>query len=274
LQTLTFYNAVANNGRMLKPMIVQSISSGNVVKEAFDTEVLRRSIASDKTIRTLQSLLEGVVESGTARNIRNANYKIAGKTGTAQKLIDGRYAKTYYASFVGYFPADKPKYSAIVIIDSPKGFNAYGGDVSAPVFKEIADKIYAQDLELNGGNKKPRGKERENELRKGIPALQAGIVDELQMIYNSFGVSNHYQGEEKWVRSKVVNQSISWTPNQVESIKTVPDVVGMTLRDALYVLENKNLRVQYSGKGRVKHQSIAPGTEAPENGFIKIVLGS
>ncbi|HLT08929.1 MAG TPA: penicillin-binding protein [Cyclobacteriaceae bacterium] len=274
LQTLTLYNAVANNGKMVKPMIVQRISRGNVVEKEFKTEVLRRQIGSEKSIKALQSLLEGVVENGTARNIRNDNYKVAGKTGTAQKLEGGRYTRRYYTSFAGYFPADRPKYSAIVVIDSPVGFNAYGGDVSAPVFKEIADRIYAQDLELNGGNKKPRGKERENELRKGIPALQAGIVDELQMIYNSFGVSNHYQGEEKWVRSKVVNQSISWTPNQVESIKTVPDVVGMTLRDALYVLENKNLRVQYSGKGRVKHQSIAPGTEAPENGFIKIVLGS
>src|SRR5690606_26054946 len=117
LQTLTLYNAVANNGKMVKPMIVQGISRGNVVKERFETEVLRKQIASDKTIRELRSLLEGVVENGTARNIRNDNYKIAGKTGTAQKLVNGRYTQKYYASFAGYFPADRPKYSAIIVID-------------------------------------------------------------------------------------------------------------------------------------------------------------
>src|SRR5690606_4195289 len=104
-------------------------------EEEFETEILRKSIASGETIEILQSLLEGVVENGTARNIKNDNYKIAGKTGTAQKLIDGRYTQKYYASFAGYFPADHPKYSAIIVIDSPNGFNAYGGDVSAPVFK-------------------------------------------------------------------------------------------------------------------------------------------
>jgi len=273
LQTLTLYNAVANNGKMVKPMIVQSISKGNVIEEEFHTEVLRKQIASDKTIKALQSLLLGVVENGTARNIKNDNYKVAGKTGTAQKLENGRYTRRYYTSFAGYFPADRPKYSAVVVIDSPVGFNAYGGDVSAPVFKEIADRIYAQDLELNGSKKPMKKKERETELRKGFPAVQAGMVEELQMIYNSFGVSNHYNGEEKWVKSKVINHSINWTPNQVESVKVVPDVTGMTLRDALYVLENKGLRVQYSGKGRVKNQSMAPGTQVPESGFIKLVLG-
>lgn len=273
LQTLTFYNAVANNGRMVKPMIVQGISRGNIVKEGFGTEVLRKSIASDKTIRTLQSLLEGVVENGTARNIRNANYKIAGKTGTAQKLIDGRYTKNYYASFVGYFPADKPKYSAIVIIDSPKGFNAYGGDVSAPVFKEIADKIYAQDLELNR-EERPLPKQKGNQIATaGFPFIQAGMAEELQMLCNIFGVSNHYNGEEKWVKSSIVNHAINWKANKVEGVDVVPDVTGMTLRDALYVLENKGLRVQYLGHGRVKRQSMAAGSSVTASGIIKIILG-
>lgn len=274
LQTLMLYNAVANDGKMVKPMIVQSISRGNVVEKEFETEVLRRQIASDKTIKALQSLLEGVVENGTARNIKNDNYKVAGKTGTAQKLENGRYTRRYYTSFAGYFPADRPKYSAVIVIDSPVGFNAYGGDVSAPVFKEIADRIYAQDLELNRGLQPLKKKERENELRKGFPSIQAGMADELQMIYNAFGVSNYYNGDEKWVKSQVSSHSINWTANKVEGVELVPDVTGMTLRDALYVLENKNLRVQYSGKGKVRNQSIAPGAQVPQNGFIKLVLGS
>lgn len=272
LQTLTLYNAVANNGKMVKPMIVQKITRGSTIKEEFKTEVLRKQIASDKTIKSLQSLLEGVVENGTARNIKNEDYKIAGKTGTAQKLINGRYTQKYYASFAGYFPADQPKYSAIIVIDSPNGFNAYGGDVSAPVFKEIADKIYAQDLQLNEGRESnPDVNKNMDLIKEGFPFIQAGLAEELQMICNSFGVSNRYSGEERWVKSSVVNKSINWRSNKLDELK-VPDVTGMTLKDALYILENKGLRVQYSGKGRVKSQSMSPGASIPKNGIIKVIL--
>ena len=274
LQTLMLYNAVANDGKMVKPMIVQSISKGNVVKEKYETEVLRRQIASDKTIKDLQSLLEGAVENGTAKNIRNDNYKIAGKTGTAQKLVDGRYTQKYYASFAGYFPADRPKYSAIIVIDSPNGFNAYGGDVSAPVFKEIADRIYSQDLELNQKKEGFSPKKKSKDLpQQDFPYIQAGMVEELQLICKEFGVANQYDGEETWVKSSVVDQKIAWKANKVDNLKVVPDVMGMTLRDALYILENKGLRVQYSGHGRVKSQSLSAGASIPQNGIIKVVLG-
>ncbi|MBS9523946.1 transpeptidase family protein [Litoribacter alkaliphilus] len=268
LHTLMLYNAVANNGRMVKPMIVQQISRANVVEQEFKTEVMRKKIASDKTIKELQSLLEGVVENGTAKNIRNADYKIAGKTGTAQKLIDGRYTQKYYASFAGYFPADNPKYSAIVVIDSPKGFNAYGGDVSAPVFKDIADKIFAQDLSLNTKKYKNLVEVDQNQF----PMIQAGLAEELQMICSKFGLTNKYEGGERWVKSSVANSAIYWAPNKVDE-PIVPDVTGMSLRDALYVLENKGLRVQYSGKGRVKSQSLLAGGNVPTNGIIKLTLG-
>nr|WP_301005308.1 penicillin-binding protein [Lunatimonas sp.] len=269
LQTLTLYNAVANNGRMVKPMIVQRISRGNTVKESFDTEVINKQIASKKTIQQLQSLLEGVVENGTARNIKNENYKIAGKTGTAQKLVDGRYTQTYYTSFVGYFPADNPKYSAIVIIDSPKGFQAYGGDISAPVFKEIADKIHAQDLKLDLQKKVVKN---DQPYAGDLPYIQAGLTEELQMLCNKFGISNHYQEQEPWVKSRVSNKSIQWVSNKVDN-QQVPDVTGMTLRDALHILENAGLRVQYNGKGRVKNQSLAAGAAISKDQIIKLILG-
>ncbi|WP_200974361.1 penicillin-binding protein [Echinicola sp. 20G] len=270
IQTLTLYNAVANGGKVVKPMIVQRIQKGNHVEEEYDTEILRRGIASESTIKQLQSLLEGVVENGTAKNISNSEYKIAGKTGTAQKLVNGRYTKKYYTSFAGYFPADEPKYSMIIVIDSPKGFNAYGGDVSAPVFKEIADKIYAQDLKLNRDETKPVPPA--PQLSQVVfPYIQAGMADELQMICNKFGISNHYDGAERWVKSAVVNRSINWRPNKVDA-PLVPDVSGMTLRDALYVLENKGLRVNYSGEGRVKRQSIQAGSNVPKGGTIRIEL--
>ncbi|RZS94685.1 penicillin-binding protein [Cecembia calidifontis] len=270
LHTLTLYNAVANNGKMVKPMIVQAIAKGNAVEKKYQTEVIKKSIASDKTIKALQELLEGVVKNGTAKNIYTPEYRIAGKTGTAQKLIDGRYTQRYYTSFAGYFPADKPKYSAIVVIDSPKGFNAYGGDVSAPVFKEIADKIFAQDLKLN---KKTSPTTYMAQGGNEFPFIQAGKVDELQLICNKFGISNHYNGQgENWVKSVPQVKSIQWKSNPTES-PTVPDVSGLPLRDALYVLENKGLRVVYQGKGRVKNQSISPGTPVQQNYVINLVLG-
>ncbi len=271
LHTLMLYNAVANKGKMVKPMIVQTIAKGNQLEKRFETEVMRKSIASENTIKLLTELLIGVVENGTAKNIYTTDYKIAGKTGTAQKLVDGRYTKKYYTSFVGFFPAENPKYSAIVIIDSPKGFNAYGGDVSAPVFKEIADKIHAQDLELN---RRVIDKVLIAQDQVQFPYIQAGKLDDLQLICNRFGISNHGAAVgDNWVKSVAQNKSIKWEGNQTEN-EGVPDVSGMPLRDALYVLENKGLRVIYQGKGRVKNQSISPGSPIEKNtNVINLILG-
>ncbi|MCS4434071.1 penicillin-binding transpeptidase domain-containing protein [Aquiflexum gelatinilyticum] len=271
LHTLMLYNAIANDGKMVKPMIVKAVARGNQIEEKYETEVVRRSIASSKTIDQLKELLEGVVENGTAKNVYTEEYKIAGKTGTAQKLIGGRYTQKYYTSFAGYFPADNPKYSAIVVIDSPKGFAAYGGDVSAPVFKEIADKIYAQDLGLND---KKSEKIYLTSNSGPFPLIQSGNMEELQMICNKFGISNHVSGdiEEEWVKSTPVNKAVIWKANKTDS-PTVPDVTGMSLRDALYVLENKGIRVVYQGKGRVRGQSINPGTPVNNAYVINLVLG-
>lgn len=269
LHTLMLYNAIANEGKMVKPMMVQAIAKGTVVAKKYETEVIRKKIASDKTIQQLKELLEGVVKNGTAKNIYDEDYRIAGKTGTAQKIVNGRYTQKYYTSFVGYFPADKPKYSAIVVIDSPIGFNAYGGDISAPVFKEIADKVFAQDIELN-----------QNTPSKVFmasssffPAMKSGKVEELQLICNKFGISNHFQGNaESWVRPVAQIKSIQWQARNAPE-KAVPDVSGMSLKDALYVLENKGLRVMYQGKGKVKVQSIPAGAPVQPNHTINLVLG-
>ncbi|WP_146948589.1 penicillin-binding protein [Cyclobacterium qasimii] len=267
LQTLAFYNAIANGGDMVRPMIVKQISRGNTIEKEFKTETLSRNIASKKTIKLLQELLQGVVDRGTARNIATDTYSIAGKTGTAQKLINGRYTQKYYTSFAGYFPADQPKYSAIVVIDSPKGYNAYGGDISAPVFKEIADKIYAQDMNIQEMDKNDFQRVNNDEF----PYIRAGKAEELQMICNSMGISNHYAGNNTWVQSSISNKSIQWVSNAVEK-PVVPDVIGMTLRDALYILENKGLRVQFSGTGRVSTQSLTKGTAYKSDQIIKLSL--
>jgi cell division protein FtsI (penicillin-binding protein 3) len=269
LQTLAFYNAVANDGRMIQPIIVKSIKDGNQIVEEFEAKTLERRIASNSTIEKLKIMLEGVVERGTAQNIKNDYYKIAGKTGTAQKLINGRYQKQrYYASFAGYFPAEEPLYSCIVVIDDPKGWNRFGGDVSAPVFKEIADMIYALDLGLHDTFKK--------EFLAGegtFPVIRAGKYDELNSLLNTFGISNHLEKENvEWVRAGVNNNAIAWKANHSEG-NIVPNVQGMTLKDALYLLENKGLKVSVTGTGRVLRQSVGPGNRISQGEKISIELG-
>ncbi|MEB2780272.1 penicillin-binding protein [Algoriphagus sp. C2-6-M1] len=270
LHTLALYNAVANGGKMMKPYIVKAISRGNTIEQRYVPEVVRKQIASEKNIKLLQSLLEGVVVRGTARNIANADYKIAGKTGTAQKLVNGKYTRNYYTSFAGYFPADHPKYSMIVVIDSPKGFAAYGGDVSAPVFKEIADKIYALDIELNPDNQQEIL--RAEAAGTQLPYVKAGKAEELQGIFQELGLKASPANPEEWVKTVAHEASVEMNVNDTDQ-SLVPDVSGLPLRDALFILENKGMKVNYTGKGRVKGQSISPGTALMPNATINLVLG-
>lgn len=270
LHTLALYNAVANGGEMVKPYIVQAVIKGNRIEKEYQPEVLRKRIASEKTIKQLQELLQGVVENGTAKNISNADYKIAGKTGTAQKLINGRYTQKYYTSFAGYFPAEKPKYSMIVVIDSPNGFAAYGGDVSAPVFKEIADRIYALDIELN-----PTGPSqilRAEASTSTLPFVKAGKAEEVHQILEQLGVKANAVQTDDWVKVVAQDNRVGWKINDTEKAM-VPDVSGLPLRDALFILENKGLKVNYSGKGLVQEQSLEPGTKLLPNTTINLVLG-
>lgn len=270
IHTLALYNAVANDGKMVKPLFVKAIGRGNQVEKTFATEVVRERIASEKTIQQLQRLLEGVVLQGTAKNILNENYSIAGKTGTAQKLIDGKYTETYYTSFAGYFPADRPKYSMIVVIDSPKGFAAYGGDVSAPVFKEIADRIFALDMELN-----PRNQSKILQAQSqdpALPVIHAGKGEELQGIFEKLALNVKSPSSEDWVKPVSRTTKVNLAINNTE-VPVVPDVSGMPLRDALYILENKGLKVSYRGSGNVLEQSLEPGTKLSSDLTINLILG-
>ncbi len=264
---LNFYNAVANNGKMIKPIIVKKVWSGDHVVEEYHTEVVDDQICSMETIEKLKECLVAVVEHGTADNIFTENYSIAGKTGTAQKIKNGQYTKSYYTSFCGFFPADKPKYSCIVVIDNPKGFSQYGADVAAPVFREIADKVYSQDYEMHKNLKL------EPELVKSgeFPLLRAGQKDELQYLCNMFGISNHYEGDEDWVAAHPVNNAIIWQSRKIIE-NLVPNVTGMSLRDALYVLENAGLKVRFEGRGRVDSQSLSPGTRFYKGSSIYLRL--
>jgi cell division protein FtsI (penicillin-binding protein 3) len=266
LHTLTLYNAVANDGEMIKPVFVTSVLKADKVMKTFETETLNGKICSTKTLNKLRLLLEGVVDNGTAKNLKDAHYRIAGKTGTAQILEDGRYTKKYITSFVGYFPAHAPKYSAIVVVKNPKGWQQYGNNVAGPVFKEIADNIYARDLNLH------TAMEKKMVLDPTVfPVIRAGRQEDLVLLTNELGVSTHSTTEEEYV--KAVKTGGSVTLKKIEIIRgLVPDVSGMTFRDALYVLEKAGLRVVYHGKGRVSEQSISPGVRFSKGSTIYVKL--
>ena len=264
LHTLLFYNAVANNGKYVEPRIVKEIRNANRIIEKFDNSKTKK-IADLKSINTVKKLLEGVVENGTADNIKHSNYKIAGKTGTAKKVVNGRYVNRYYTSFAGFFPSEDPKYSCIVVIDNPKRYRIYGSDVAAPVFKEIADKIFISDEKYFQEIKK-------DDFEFTFPQIRAGYRQDLVYLSNNLSLSNHSVSDSEWVRTKLIDNSIYW-----ESINSknhlVPNVVGMTLKDAIYILESRGLKVSFAGRGRVRKQNISPGKLIKNYKSISISLG-
>ena len=230
LQTLMLYNAVANNGEMVKPRFIKELRKENRIKKSFQKEVINPQIATPETIKKLKKVLENVVEKGTANNIYSSNFSMAGKTGTAKKYVGrhvnkkgdtiaGGYSnKRYVASFAGFFPADLPKYSCIVVIHDPlkkKGY--YGATVAAPVFKEIAQKIYTT----------------------------TSVDDDLV--------------KEKFSSQKIGDQYSSFY-NKIKNTETIPNVIGMPAMDAVSLLENVGLNVKIKGIGKVKKQSIKKGT--------------
>jgi cell division protein FtsI (penicillin-binding protein 3) len=267
LQTLTFYNSIANDGKMVQPIIVKATMNAGEPVKTFNSVILNKKVCSDETLDKVKILLREVVLNGTASNIKHSHYPIAGKTGTSQKLINGRYTKKYYTSFVGYFPSNDPKYSCIVVIDNPKGYRQYGSDVAAPVFKEIADKIYASNLHMH-----PPMPDKFYVDETIFPVIRSGYLEDLVMICNLLGISNHMNSGKEWVKTKTASNYVNWVSNDPQSGR-IPDVVGMTLRDALYILENYDLEVSYNGAGRVIKQSEIPGKKAVKGSKIYLELG-
>ena len=267
LQTLAFYNAIANDGVKVQPIIVKEIRQADKVIEAFEPKVLNQKICSEETLRKMRAMLEGVVVDGTAKAIKSPDFSMAGKTGTAWKFKNGQYTKTYSTSFCGYFPADKPKYSCIVVVDSPKRGRIYGGDVAAPVFREVADKAMARDI----ASQRPLlARVPSNKTR--VPVVKAGLQDELQLVCTKLGVQQQSEvAGEEWVRADTNTYSLAWKVQPVRRGQ-VPDVSGMTLRDALFLLENRGLRVRALGSGRVHRQSVAAGTPLRRGTLVTLEL--
>jgi cell division protein FtsI (penicillin-binding protein 3) len=271
LQTLAFYNAVANEGRLVQPHFVSRTSRNGRTLEEFKPKVMNDRIASKGTLDIVRGMLQGVVDSGTATNLRAAHFAIAGKTGTAQIARNGSYKQhgvSYQASFVGFFPADAPKYSCIVVVNGPTMSGYYGNVVAGPIFKEIADKIYSNRLELQS--------EQQLAVVSGprTPVSLSGHAGDLRKSFEGLGLPMVQEGESEWVTTQAGDSTVVLKPRGIPSdaMDLVPNVLGMGLKDALYLLENRGLRVRINGNGMVKRQSLSPGTRARQGSTILIEL--
>jgi len=243
MQTLMFYNAVANNGVMVKPRFVKELRRQEKLEKTFKTEIVNPKIASEETLKKVIKILHNVVVKGTAKNIYSSNFSMAGKTGTAKKYIPqhknekgetirgGYSSKQYIASFAGFFPVEDPKYSCIVVIHDPKKEKGYyGATVAAPVFKEIAQKIHTT-----------------------TPIDIQSIDDKI-----------HF--------TSIDNRFLNYNSQLNKTYTEIPNVKGMSGMDALSLLENIGLKVKVSGIGKVKHQSINKGEKLVKGATIILNL--
>lgn len=267
LHVLTLYNAVANEGRMMKPSIITGYGSTGVMKQSLDPEVLVKEICSDETLEELKKMLEGVVVRGSAKNLSQLEFRVAGKTGTAliAAANKGYEDKYYNASFVGYFPAEAPKYSCFVMVSKPTRGVYYGGAVAAPVFREIAQKIYAREMR------------RDLEVNPEKKQIQSGLIcaEDLNAWSEAIGYRVNYSADAQqqfWVQVKLNGSTLTVNPAAPKG-NTLPDLRGMGLSDAQYLLENKGYKLRFSGVGKVQKQVPEAGTTIQKGQTIRIYLG-
>src|SRR5690606_23753632 len=266
LQVLTLYNAVANNGKMVAPLFVKEIRHlGNTV-ERFQARVIDEQIASEKTIGKLRAMLEGVMIDGTGKQLRSDLYSSGGKTGTAQMAdgANGYRNRKYQSSFAGYFPADHPKYSMIVVVRNPRN-GYYGASVAGPVFRELADMVYANDLNLQKDFDQMRFVGN-TELPPSLKGSKAATL----RVFDAMGVKTTYASANP-MRPVDTVKGISLSDEAIKE-GVVPDVRGMGLVDALYALENAGYRTHVKGKGKVVAQSMTAGQKIKVGTPISIEL--
>lgn len=225
----------------------------------------------DLTIRKAKKMMEGVVEHGTATNLRNANYNIAGKTGTAQiakgkRGYDSGSGVSYQASFVGYFPAENPLYSCIVVVNAPSNGVYYGNQVAGTVFREISDRIYATNFFRDF-----RDPEEERTALLHAPEAGNGFRDDINKVLGELNVRVRKNAKDEWIKTRESGDTITFTGVNI-SRGMVPDVRGMSLRDAMYLLENSGYRVKYSGKGKVLRQSPEHGEKYFEGQIVSLEM--
>jgi cell division protein FtsI (penicillin-binding protein 3) len=262
LNTLTLYNAVANNGRMMKPYLVSSIQRNGTIIKQYDPTVMDEKICRPDVIKAARESMELVVTEGTARKVlKGMPFATAGKTGTAH-VSDGKIKYehgVYQATFVGYFPADHPQFTCIVVIRTkPHAASHFGGTLAAPVFREIATKLYARYVE----NKNPANYAA---VKDSSVFFYAGLTEDIRNVYRQLHVAyTDSTAQQNWTNVYAGDIRLAGQPlmkpvsvrNQV-----MPNVRGMGLKDALYLLENMGVKVAIKGRGKVLLQSVSPGTQ-------------
>ncbi|RRD77738.1 PASTA domain-containing protein [Alloprevotella sp. OH1205_COT-284] len=269
ISTLTFYNGVANGGKLVCPRFVSAIRRGDEVVEEFPTKVLREQMCKPEVLRNIQICLEGVVgkNTGTGAAAYSKYFSIAGKTGTAQIWERGRLTSRYLVSFAGYFPANKPRYSMIVCIE--KEYPAYGGGHCGPIFKKVAEAVIARQLNTNYAAAIDS-----TDRKKDLPHIHPGNLSALHRVLDALELSPSTRHDDRanmaWGYNAGGKSHISLTPER--PIVGVPSVLGYGLRDAVYRLERLGLKVKAQGMGRVVQQSVSPGTPLRKKMTIKLTL--
>jgi len=269
MQTLTLFNAVANDGKLLAPLFVKEIRHlGNTV-QSFQARVINKQIASATAIKKMQALMEGVMTNGTGKKLTSPLYNAAGKTGTAQMADDSRGygARRYQSSFAGYFPAENPKYSMIVVIRNPRN-GYYGGSVAGPVFRELANMVFANDVSMHS----TLNSRKVNVAGRKIPQTLVGSKEASTKVYEALG----FKIMDWNTLAMQANDTSKSTASPIYDVQikegTVPNVVGMGLSDALYTMENAGFKARVSGRGRVTQQSSVPGEKLKMGTNISIAL--
>lgn len=276
ISTLTFYNAVANNGKMVRPRFVTKVvKNGETIKE-FPVEVIRPQIAKEKSIKEMQAILEQVVSVGLGRTAGSPNFKVAGKTGTAQiSKGAGGYKSggtNYLVSFAGFFPADAPQYSCIVCIQK-SGLPASGGMMSGKVFHEIAEGIMAQSLKLDV-------KDACDSTSIFLPDVKTGNVMAADYVLTHLGIptstswsGSYMNGNPIWGKAEKEGQKkVRLIKEKQYSKNAIPDVSGMGARDAIFMMESRGIKTKIYGRGKVVKQSLVPGTRIQKGQVCTLML--
>ena len=270
INTLAFFNAIANNGTMVKPIFIKEIRDGKKI-ETKKTEVINEHICSYNTLKNIRAMLDSVVNypNGTGKPARSDLVRIAGKTGTAQ-ISHGAAGykaggKSYQVSFCGYFPANDPKYSCIVVIRRPRNGNASGGYMSGKVFKQIAEAIHARE-----GSEKPINLDKEK-MSASVPEVKSGLSDQSKYVLNKLNIHYTDSLKGKWTKPQCLDDRLVLREQQLTG-KSIPNVIGMGAKDAVYALENTGLKVNLQGQGEVYAQSLNAGTPVVRGQTITIQL--
>jgi cell division protein FtsI (penicillin-binding protein 3) len=275
ISTLAFYNAIANNGCMVRPRFVKQVVKDGQVIIDFPVEVIKSKICKEKTLHEMQTILEHVVSQGLGKKAGSKSFKVAGKTGTAQVSKGAAGYKSgqtnYLLSFAGYFPADNPRYSCIVCIQK-SGLPASGGGMSGVVFHHIAEGVMAQSLKLKVTDAR-------DSLSVLVPQVKTGNILAADYVLTHLGIrtnngwdGSYADGNPIWGKAETGTSSVTLEKEPLYSRSVVPDVSGMGARDAVYMLETRGLKVRVNGRGKVTKQSLPIGHKVVKGEVIQLDL--